>query len=487
MSKSSRAAAAVDDKDSIKSISRSSEERKLPEVVVLSMNLHGFIEIPLPAIDQVSKLRQIPDKIDMLRALYVQPVPPGMTLIQMRATALGVSNYLSPEDVEAQNNLITKTLMKYPTIVNGIEQDVEVCERFAKDISGKLKQHMLDEYEINGTGPAQRKKIATIIEEKKEDARKRMLKDPKEKDETPEEAAFFHQLISPYSYRVKVYRESQLYTDKQFVRDSEHLHQLDSVLTGELECRIMNVRGSPDVLRILSPDFRADKGALVQDRHMIHLSTILNYLHSMGVKKVIFLDSTCSVIGNKYTYGTLGSEYPRQMNIYDDPDFARLFLADTVPNFPGGNKKNKSKKIRRSRRYKKQIIESLKSKVNSLAHKVYEVGQNVGNKVYEVGQNVGNKAYEVGQNVGHKTYEVGQNVGHKTYEYVRPVYNRAVETAHYMSGYSKQDSKKPEQLDLVSQSQQESDEPEKYELAEEPVLMGGFKNNHRKSKLNKIR
>ena len=478
MSKSSRAAAAVDDKDSIKPISMSSDERKLPEVVVLSMNLHGFIEIPLPEKDQVSKLRQTPDKLDMLRALYTQPVPIGMTLIQMRATALGVSNYLSPEDVEAQNNLITKTLMKYPTIESGVEKKVEVCEQFAKDVSGKLKQHMFDEYELNSTVPAQRKKIAEIISEHKEEARLRMLKDPDEKDETPEETAFFHQLISPYSYRVKVYRENEVYTDKQFVRDSEHLHQLDSVLTGELECRIMNMRGSPDILRILSPDFRADRGSLVQDRHMIHLSTILNYLNSRGVKKVIFLDSTCSVIGNKYTYGTLGSEYPRQMNIYDDPDFARLFLADTVPNFPGGNKKIKSKKIRRSRRYKKQIIESLKSKVNSLAHKVYEVGQNVGNKVYdvghktyEVGQNVGNKVYEVGQNVGHKTYEVGQNVGNKTYEYVRPVYNRAVETAHYISGYSKQDYKSPE----------------KYELAEEPVLMGGLKKNRRKSKLNRMR
>ena len=117
MSKYSRAAVAVDDKDSIKSISLSSEERKIPEVVVLSMNLHGFIEIPLPEIDQVSKLRQTPDKLDMLRALYTQPVPTGMTLIQMRATALGVSNYLSPEDVEAQNSLIIETLMQYPKML----------------------------------------------------------------------------------------------------------------------------------------------------------------------------------------------------------------------------------------------------------------------------------------------------------------------------------------------------------------------------------
>jgi hypothetical protein len=351
MSKSSRAAtAAVEDKDSIKTISISSEERKLPNVVVLSMNLHGFIEIPLPEIDQVSKLRHTPDKLDMLRALYIQPVPIGMTLIQMRATALGVSNYLSPDDVEAQNNLITETLMQYPTIDHGVEQNVEVCENFAKDVSQKLKQQMFDEYELNATGPAQRKKIESIIAEHREEARKRMLKDPKEKDETPEEAAFFHQLISPYSYRVKVYRENELYTDKQFLRDSEHLHQLDSVYTGELECRILNMRGSPDILRILSPDFRADRGALVQDRHVVHLSTILNYLHSKGVTKVIFLDSTCSVIGNKYTYGTLGSEYPRQMNIYDDPVYAQLFLADNVPNFPGGHTKNKSKKIKRSRR-----------------------------------------------------------------------------------------------------------------------------------------
>jgi hypothetical protein len=289
----------------------------------------------------------------MLRAVYTQPVPPGMTFIQMRATALGVSNYLSPDNVEAQNNLITTTLLKYPTIDTGVEKNIEVCERFAKDVSKKLKQHMFDEYELNATGPAQRKKIESIIAEHREEARMRMLKDPKEKDETPEEAAFFHQLISDYSYRVKVYRENELYTDKQFVRDSEHLHQLDSIYTGELECRILNMRGSPDILRLISPDFRADKGTLVQDRHMVHLSTILNYLHSKGVKKVIFLDSTCSVIGNKYTYGTLGSDYPRQMNIYDDPDYARLFLADNVPNFPGGNKKNKSKKIRRSRRIHK--------------------------------------------------------------------------------------------------------------------------------------
>ena len=359
MSKSGRAASAtsaIDVRDSITTVSVSSEERKLPEVVVLSMNLHGLIEIPLPVKEQSDKLRLTPDKLGMLRAVYTQPVPTGMTLIQMRATALGVSNYLSPTDVEEQNSLITKTLMRYPAIDEGIEPSDKVCEIFATDVAGKLKQHMFDAYELNCTGPAQRKRIETIIAEHKEDAIERMKKDPKEKDETPEESAFFHQLISDYSYRVKVYKEGEVYTDKQFVRDSEHLHQIDSILTGELECRIMNMRGSPDILRILSPDFRADRGALVQDRHMVHLSTILNYLNSRGVKKVIFLDSTCSVVGNKYTYGTLGSDYPRQMNIYDDPDYARFFLAESVPNFPGGNKKNKSKKRRSCRKHKNKKI-----------------------------------------------------------------------------------------------------------------------------------
>ena len=360
MSKSGRAATAAYDKDSKKSVAISTEERKLPEVVVLSMNLHGFIEIPLPDIDQVTKLRQIPDKIGMLRALYTQLVPTGMTLVQMRATALGVSNYLSPEDVQSQNEIITATMLKYPAIDKGIEQNVAVCEKFANDVATKLKQHMYDEYELNVSLPAQRKRISTIIAEHVEESRISKLKNPDEIDSTPEEAAFFHQLITPYSYRVKVYTENQLYTDKQFVRDSEYLHQLDSAFTGELECRILNMKGSPDILRIISPDFRADRGTLVQDRHIIHLSTILNYLNLRGVKKVIFLDSTCSVIGNKYTYGTLGSEYPRRMNIYDDPDFAKLFLADDVPNFPGGNKKHKSKKIKRSRRIHKRRAVSTK-------------------------------------------------------------------------------------------------------------------------------
>lgn len=310
----------------------------LPNAVVLSMNMHGFVEIPKEVKDMIKKLGTIPTTGEM-RTAYTAQVPDNMTIIQMRATALGVSNYLSAPRVEQQNAIIINTLSKYPNIENGTEKDIHKCIAFAKEVAANIKASMLKRYDLVIPFPEQQAKILDLYR-----------KEPKER------IAFLQQLISPYSYRVKLYNTGDTYTDKLFTRDSEEMRHIDSDFTGDLECRIMNLRGLPDVLGYISPLFQPTRSTGIEDRHTISMSSIVQFLKHNGVQTVIFLDSTCSNVGFKLS--SLGVHFPRKMNIYDDPNIASLFLANEVPNFPGGTRKKKTslKKQNKKRKSNKRRL-----------------------------------------------------------------------------------------------------------------------------------
>jgi hypothetical protein len=310
-----------------------SQTVQLPKVVVLSMNMHGFIEIPKEVKGMIIKLGTIPTTGEM-RTAYTAQVPNDMTIIQMRATALGVSNYLSATRVEQQNAIIINTLSKYPNVENGTEKDINKCLAFANEVAANIKASMLKRYDLVLPFPEQQAKILDLYRE-----------EPKER------IAFLQQLISPFSYRVKLYNTGDTYTDKLFTRDSEEMRHIDSDFTGDLECRIMNLRGLPDVLGYISPLYQPTRSTGIEDRHTISMSRIVQFLRHNGVQTVIFLDSTCSNVGFKLA--SLGVEFPRNMNIYDDPNIASLFLADEVPNFPGGSRKQKKSSIKKQNKKRK--------------------------------------------------------------------------------------------------------------------------------------
>ena len=66
----------------------------LPEVIVLSMNMHGIIEVPgFPDLERMKTLKTGASIVDLLTPINVDRIPENMTLIKMNATALGVPNY----------------------------------------------------------------------------------------------------------------------------------------------------------------------------------------------------------------------------------------------------------------------------------------------------------------------------------------------------------------------------------------------------------
>ena len=329
---------------------------KLPEVIVLAMNFHGFIEIEMPDLTKTSKLRDPVRLDDILRPNHIGQIPDGITLVKMNAVALGVSNYLSATEVRQEIDIIIRELDNPPfkNIENGTEKNVDVCKHFADSVAMNMKQQIF----MNITGNTDttrltRENIDAYIKLGKSDSTSDSESDSTSDSE--QRYAYFDQLMSDFSYTSKIYRPRDLYTDKVYTRETIIAKRFNIQASGELQCRAMNMRGHIDIVDFLFPDLRVSQGSLIKDDNTIYLSSIIDGLKAYGVKIIIFLDSTCSVLGSLITGHQLGKEYPENRNIYRIADLGQRLLRDNPENFPGGSRNKKtSKKIGKKKKHSKR-------------------------------------------------------------------------------------------------------------------------------------
>lgn len=310
----------------------------LPKVIVLSMNMHGIIEIPgFPELERISSLKKPRPISDLLHPIYVERIPEEMTLIKMNATALGVPNYQRVEEAIKYNQLIMDVLDQYPRIKAGTETNISICEQFVREVAGLIK----DEYiKYHLTHSADATPDPTCLK-KYFDGRQSDL---------PIREAFIQQLLSPYSYTTKVYHSGDRYTNKAFTRETQHMRDFETKFSKDLECTILNKYGQKDLISLLSPYLKVLDTSQLKDDHYLHLSNIIHALNLYGVKTILLFDLTCSVLADKNTFYYIGNHYPRLQNIYTIEDLERRLLHDPV-NFPGGGRIRKHK----CSRHKKKI------------------------------------------------------------------------------------------------------------------------------------
>jgi hypothetical protein len=316
----------------------------LPEVIVLSINLHGIIEIPgFPNLERLKSLKSETSIIDLLVPIHIDRIPEEMTLIKMNATALGVPNYQRVDEAIKYNKIILDILEKYPSIKAGIERDISICEMFVREAAAHIKEEYIKDHitHSDDTSRVSKSCLHKYFDGHQEDLHIR--------------EAFIQQLLSPYSYRTKLYRSGDRYTDKAFTRETKDTRDFDKKFSKDLECSILNKYGQKDLIGLLSPHLKLTDESQLEDTHYLHLSNIIHVLKHYGVKTILLFDLTCSVLADKNTRHYLGNEYPSAQNIYTIEDLERRLLTDNPVNFPGGRFRRKmSKKKIKNRKISKR-------------------------------------------------------------------------------------------------------------------------------------
>lgn len=321
---------------------------RLPEVIVLSMNLHGIIEIEMPDLSTTSKLREPIILSDILIPKYIGQIPPDITLIKMNAVSLGVSNFLSPLEIRQEIDMIIREISKskYVNIEKGTEKNIEICKSFVDAVATNMKHQIFR----NVTGHAE----TTLLTRENIETYIRLPKGILPPD-AEQRRAYFEQLLTEFSYNTKIYRPGDLYTDKTYTRECVLAKRFNVEDAGELQCKVINMRGQMDIIDFLFPDLKVSQGTLLKDDHTIYLSSIINGLKAYGVKIIIFFDATCSVLGRLSTGAQLGRDYPENKNIYTIGDLRHRLLQTNPQNFPGGNRRKRvSKKQNYKKRYSKR-------------------------------------------------------------------------------------------------------------------------------------
>jgi hypothetical protein len=266
----------------------------------------------------------------------------------MNAVALGVSNFLSPLEIRQEIDMIIRELSKpkYINIEKGMEKNIDVCKSFVNAVAINMKHQIFR----NVTGHAE----TTVLTRDNIETYIRLPKGVLTPD-AEQRRAYFDQLMTEFSYNTKIYRQGDFYTDKAYTRECVLAKRFNAEDAGELQCKVINMRGQMDIIDFLFPDLKVSQGTLLKDDHTIYLSSIVNGLKSYGVKIIIFFDATCSVLGKLSTGDQLGRDYPENKNIYTIGDLRQHLLQTNPKNFPGGGRKKISKKTCNKKRYSKRL------------------------------------------------------------------------------------------------------------------------------------
>lgn len=317
----------------------------LPEVIVLSMNMHGIIEVPgFPELDRITTLKTKTPLSDLLVPINVDRIPKEMTLIKMNATALGVPNYQRVDEPVKYNQIIMDLLEKYPLIKSGTEKNILVCEKFVREGASLIKEAYIKDHITHNleTSRVSKACLKKYFNGHQEDLHIR--------------EAFIQQLLSPYSYTTKVYGSGDLYTDKAFTRETKDTRMFKQKFSKDLECSILNKKGQKDLIGLLSPHLKLNDESQVEDDHYLHLSNIIHVLKHYGVKTILLFDLTCSVLADKNTRHYIGNQYPLAQNIYTLEDLESRLLTENPQNFPGGGLKHKHSKKQTKKNIKNRKI-----------------------------------------------------------------------------------------------------------------------------------
>jgi hypothetical protein len=237
------------------------------ETAVLVFTTHGDVQV------SSSKNPDLTEEVEKYR------IPEGMEIVSLNAVKPGVPNMLPPKNVKP-----------FIRIVRNATEDFndETEKKQMKEMVKQIKQQIFELDDQPG-------EVATEVNKKNTNYT------------NDEETMAYHRTSHEFLYSIRTYTNG-IITNKEFLRedkllykedyDGEHL-KLESS-NWKLNLLNTNVKTDEDLMDTLNPN--AGKTRVSHEREgytITRLRNVIDMLYSRGIKKVIIIDLTCSVIRKK--------------------------------------------------------------------------------------------------------------------------------------------------------------------------------------------
>lgn len=209
-----------------------------PETVVLSVFTHGALTV------------------DESKKFHVFPVPPGMTVVKVSATAIGVCNILSSKDGLTMNDELIKHLGDPKLSFQDMQAHIDKVTPYVRDV-------------VTNVAIGRAKKL--LVTEPDDEEIKEFFRHP------------------DIGFSKKVYTEGQPIIDKIYGRTPEEAQVKKEKYKYDYKINMLNVPGMPDLFSNMVGV--EEPGDLTQ----IRLGDMLRLLYERGVKNVVLFDFSCSI------------------------------------------------------------------------------------------------------------------------------------------------------------------------------------------------
>jgi len=236
-------------------------------VAVLAITTHGDIQVRIDNRDGIAK----PILIE---------IRPDMEVVGLQVVPTSVPNLLPSRNIK--------------TFINIIKEDTST---FNEDSTIESMREMVE----------QSKQRIIPLDDQPNEIVQEVRKNNTNYTSDAEVMQYFYHL--DLLYNVKNYKliPRHINYNKEFLRENNHLNQdTRSRAFYDWKINLLNAvdrSGNPisvDLMDLLTPNVTALRGANTRDEFSVtNLSSVLEFLYMRGVRKVIIMDFTCSVIRNK--------------------------------------------------------------------------------------------------------------------------------------------------------------------------------------------
>lgn len=246
------------------------------ETAVLVFTTHGDVQV------RTSKNPELTEEVEKYR------IPEGMEIVSLNAVKPGVPNMLPPRNVKP-----------FIRIVRNATEDFnsETEKKIMKEMVKQIKKEIFELDDLPG-------ETATEVNKKNENYT------------NDDETMAYHHNSHEFLYSIRTY-SNRFISNKEFLRedkllykenyDGEHV-KLESS-NWKLNLLKTNVKTDEDLMDTLNPN--AGKTRVAHERKgytITRLGNVIELLYRRGIKKVIIIDLTCSVIRNKQERVTARTE-----------------------------------------------------------------------------------------------------------------------------------------------------------------------------------
>jgi len=237
------------------------------ETAVLVFTTHGDVQV------RSSKNPELTEEVEKYR------IPEGMEIVSLNAVKPGVPNMLPPKNVKP-----------FIRIVRNATEDFndETEKKQMKEMVKQIKQQIFELDDQPG-------EVATEVNKKNVNYT--------DDDET----MAYHRTSHEFLYSIRTYT-NKIISNKEFLREDKLLYKEDydgenvklESSNWKLNLLNTNVKTDEDLMDTLNPNSGKTRAAHERSGYTItRLSNVIDILYGRGIKKIIIIDLTCSVIRKK--------------------------------------------------------------------------------------------------------------------------------------------------------------------------------------------